>query len=270
VYYASTCTACPNACGLHVKTREGRPIKLEGNPDHPINRGALCARGQASIGWTYHPDRFRGPMRRGADGALVPIAWDEAIQLLAVEVRKAGARTWVLGGDRGPTASTWLDRWIEAVGAGGRVVYDPFAPEALRGAARAVFGVDSVPIFDLSESDFILDFGSDFLETGLAPVEHARQLAAARDVDEAGRRATRFVYVGPRLSMTGSNADEWVSIRPGTEGLLALALARVALESGGGTEASRAGLSSLLSRLDAAAAAEKTGVPAATIERLGR
>src|SRR5690606_31164767 len=83
LYYASTCLECPVGCGLHVKTREGRPIKLEGNPEHPVNRGALCARGQASIGRTYHPDRFAGPMRRGANGELEPIAWDEAIALLA-------------------------------------------------------------------------------------------------------------------------------------------------------------------------------------------
>ena len=58
VTYASTCQECPAACGLHVRTRESRPIKLEGNPDHPINQGALCARGQAGLYRTYAPDRF--------------------------------------------------------------------------------------------------------------------------------------------------------------------------------------------------------------------
>ena len=62
VYYASTCGECAAGCGLHVKTREGRPIKLEGNPLHPVNQGALCAKGQVSIGRLYHPDRFTGPM----------------------------------------------------------------------------------------------------------------------------------------------------------------------------------------------------------------
>src|SRR5215470_8343921 len=70
VIYASTCQECSTGCGIHVRTREGRPVKLEGNPEHPINRGALCGRGQASIGRTYHPDRFRKPQRRGAGGAL--------------------------------------------------------------------------------------------------------------------------------------------------------------------------------------------------------
>jgi molybdopterin-containing oxidoreductase family iron-sulfur binding subunit len=74
VVYASTCQECSAGCGLHVRTREGRPIKLEGNPEHPINQGSLCGRGQASIVRTYHPDRFRGPQARGPDGTLQPIA----------------------------------------------------------------------------------------------------------------------------------------------------------------------------------------------------
>ena len=67
-WYASTCQECPVGCGVHVKTREGRPIKLEGAPDHPINRGTLCAAGQSSIGRTYHPDRYASPMVKGGDG----------------------------------------------------------------------------------------------------------------------------------------------------------------------------------------------------------
>ena len=76
-FYASTCTACSAACGLHVKTREGRPIKLEGNPDHPINKGRLCATGQVDLGRTYHPDRYTGPMAKGPTG-LEPTTWAES------------------------------------------------------------------------------------------------------------------------------------------------------------------------------------------------
>lgn len=270
VHYASTCLECPVGCGLHVKTREGRPIKLEGNPEHPVNRGALCARGQAGIGRTYHPDRFPGPMRRGGDGVLAPISWDEAIALLATELAKAGNRTWMLGGQTGPTVGAVIDQWLGAVGAGGRVVYEPFAPEALVGATRTLFGITSEPVFDLAGADLVIDFGSDFLETGLSPVEHARQLAAARDAGDEGRRTTRVVYVGPRLSMTGSNADEWLAAKPGSEGLLALALARVALANGGGTEAARAALAGVLGRFAPETVAETVGLPAETIERVGR
>jgi anaerobic selenocysteine-containing dehydrogenase len=83
VHYASTCMECSAACGLHVRTREARPVKHEANPDPPINRGALCARGQASIGRTFHPDRFRGPMARGADSLNVATASGIALHHVA-------------------------------------------------------------------------------------------------------------------------------------------------------------------------------------------
>jgi molybdopterin-containing oxidoreductase family iron-sulfur binding subunit len=269
VYYASTCRECPAGCGLHVKTREGRPIKLEGNPDHPVNRGKLCARGQAGIGRTYHPDRFAGPMRRGADGALQPVSWQDAVAELAAEIGRAPQKTFVLGGEVGPTLSGLLDQFVRSTGAGGRTVYEPFAPEALREATRKLFGVASVPVFDLSEADLILDFGSDFLESGASPTEHAAQLAAARDVQAHPTGGARLVSVGPRLSLSVSNADEWLAARPGGEGILALALARVAIEKGAGTAEHQGLLGGLLAGYDAASAAQKVDVPAETIVRLG-
>ena len=76
-YYSSTCRECAAACGILVETRDGRAIKIEGNVEHPLNRGALCARGQAALQGLYNPDRYRGPMmRQGAE--LVPVTWDEA------------------------------------------------------------------------------------------------------------------------------------------------------------------------------------------------
>jgi molybdopterin-containing oxidoreductase family iron-sulfur binding subunit len=261
VYYASTCQECPTACGVHVRTREGRPVKLEGNPEHPVNRGSLCSRGQASIGRTYHPDRYRQPMVRGEDGALEPISWEDAIARLAGALREGGSRSWLLGGEIGPTASLWLDRVVETLGLGGRVVYEPFAPEALREASRVLFGAPAEPIFDLSESDFILDLGSDFLEAGPSPVEHGRQLAAARDADREETRGTHLVSIGPRLSMTVSNADEWIAAAPGSEGAVAAALA--------GLVDGDPAVMALLPSVSVAEAAEAAGIDAADLERIG-
>ncbi|MDH3214100.1 MAG: twin-arginine translocation signal domain-containing protein, partial [Myxococcales bacterium] len=182
VFYASTCQECPAGCGLHVRTREGRPVKLEGNPEHPINRGALCARGQAGIGRTYHPDRYRGPLLRAADGTLAPISWEQATARLAQAIQKAGSRFGVLGGATGPTLSGLIDSWMAALGGGLRVVYEPFAYTALSEASSAVFGVAGRPLFDLSEADFVIDFGADAMESWLSPVEYARQIEQARDV----------------------------------------------------------------------------------------
>ena len=88
-YYASSCTECSAGCGLHVRTREGRAVKLEGNPEHPINRGKLCSRGQAALQGLYNPGRLKGPMARGADGKLQEITWDDAVARLAAKVSAA-------------------------------------------------------------------------------------------------------------------------------------------------------------------------------------
>jgi anaerobic selenocysteine-containing dehydrogenase/Fe-S-cluster-containing dehydrogenase component len=273
VVYASTCMECEAACGLHVRTREARPIKLEGNPEHPINRGALCARGQAGIFRTFHPDRFRAPLERRG-GKLEPITWEQAATRLGEKLKTAAGRTAVFGSPTGPTLSGLIERWLEAVGGGTRVDYEPFTYEALREAAKAVYGVDSRPIFDLTDTDLVIDFGADALGTGISPVEHARQLMAARDASrEAGRNA-RLVYVGPRLDETASMADEWLPAKPGSEGLVALAVARVTFEErraagrpvGGDPEL----LASVLSDFDANEVAASAGIPADAIRRLGK
>ncbi len=226
VDYASTCLECSSGCGLHVKTREGRPIKLEGNPEHPMNQGRLCARGQASIGRTYHPDRIAGPATRSGDGSLQPISWDDARGKLAAKLGSAAGKTWILGGPVGPSLDGLLDQIVAATGIAGRLRYEPFGDQALRDASQQVFGANAVPIFDLTGADLVVDFGSDFLETGRSPVEHARQLSEGRDVAVQANGGARVVCVGARQNLTASNADDWVPAKPGSEGVLALALAQ--------------------------------------------
>ncbi len=268
VVYASTCQECSAGCGLHVRTREGRPVKLEGNPEHPINRGRLCARGQASIGRSYHPDRFRGPLRRDPDGALKQVSWEEAQALLVEKLAAARGRIRMISGETGPTLGALIERWLEAVG-GQRLVYEPFAYASLRQAAGAVFGVAGLPLFDLEGADLVVDFGADALEGWLSPTEHARQLAAARDVASHPEGGARLVYVGPRLSMTASSADEWLPARPGSEGILALGLARVAADAGQTGAVDPGLLAGLLRDYDPESVASRTGVPAEQIRGLG-
>src|SRR5437867_10939795 len=86
-YYASTCRECAAGCGIHVKVREGRAIKIEGNPESPINRGRLCARGQAGLQGLYNPDRIADPMSRKADGTWEKLTWDQALQQFSAKVQ---------------------------------------------------------------------------------------------------------------------------------------------------------------------------------------
>ena len=183
VVYASTCQECPAACGLHVKTREGRPIKLEGNPEHPINRGRLCARGTAGIGRTYHPDRIEGPASRASDGSLQPISWDDAKSKLAAKLGSAAGKTWILGGSVGPSLDGLVDQFVAATGIAGRVTFDPFGQDALIAASESVFGVSAAPSFDVSGADLIIDFGP-------GPGVKGGRIVAAGDVDAVMKSPT--------------------------------------------------------------------------------
>jgi molybdopterin-containing oxidoreductase family iron-sulfur binding subunit len=268
-WYASTCMECSAACGLHVQSREGRPIKLEGNPEHPINRGKLCARGQASLGRTYHPDRYAGPLMRSAAGALESASWDDARAELVGRLKAAGGQAWIMGAPVGPSLDGVLTQFASAAGLAGRIVYEPFAHEALREGTRAVFGVASLPIFDVGEADLLIDLGSDFLDTGRSPVENSQQFADARDVKQNEYGGTRLISVGPRLDLTTTSADRWIPAKAGSEGLVALALAKAVFDVRGvpaGIDA--ADVQGFLAASDAATAASRAGIERSDLDAL--
>ena len=261
-WYASTCTECGAGCGLHVKTREGRAVKLEGNPDHPVNRGKLCSRGQASLQGLYNPGRLKGPMARTPSGEFQPITWDDAIQRLTAKLSAAGGKLAVISGAGRGTFSDLLAEWTSALN-GTLVRYEPFDHEPLRAANQAVFGRDELPAHDFGKARYIVSFGADFLETWLAPVENQRGFAQSHGFHDG--RMAKHVAFAPRMSLTGQNADEWHAIRPGSEAALALALANL-LVSEHGAEAG--GLGASLSRFSPELAAKETGLDVAVIRRI--
>ena len=227
-YYASTCRECGAGCGIHVKVREGRALKLEGNPDSPVNRGRLCARGQAALQGLYNPDRITGPLQRNAAGQFAPVAWDDAIATLRTRVSNAGGRgiVFVTGLESG-TFGDLVDEWMKDAG-GRRVTCEPFGFEALREGNRLAFGDASVPDYDFAAAKYILSFGADFMETWLSPVGFQNAFTRAHSF-ESGESSgmAKFVYVGPRMPQTAFSSDEWLPVTPGSEGLLALAMAQV-------------------------------------------
>ncbi|HYR06720.1 MAG TPA: molybdopterin dinucleotide binding domain-containing protein [Longimicrobium sp.] len=209
-WYTSTCRECPAGCGIQVETHEGRATKVEGNPLHPISHGNLCSRGQASVQGLYHPDRFTGPsvMEFGVDQPR-SVSWSQAERVVAEEIRRAprGSVVFLTGEYRG-TMDTLVDQFAAATGAR-RVRYAP-----LEDAPRDL---------DFANADLLVSFGADFLETWGSPVDYAWQFAQMHGYRN-GRRG-RFVWVGPHRPLTGLNADLWIQTRPGTEALVAQALA---------------------------------------------
>ncbi len=266
-WYASTCTECSAGCGLHVKTREGRAIKLEGNPEHPVNAGTLCARGQAGLQGLYNPGRLTGPMQRNAAGGFDPIEWDAAIALLAQRVGQAGAATVAINGYGPGTFSTLLADWVGALG--GRVVrWQPFDHEPVRAAGRQVFGIDALPSHDFARARQIVSFGADFLETWLSPTENQRGFAEVHGFRDG--QMARHVFVAPRMSLTGLNADQWLGVAPGTETLVALAMANLILSERTSAPADANALRGALAGYTTEMAAQASGVEAGEIERLAR
>src|SRR5947208_12894417 len=179
-------------------------------------------------------------MARGADGRWQTLTWDEAIARLGAKVKEArgtGA-VFVTGletGSFGELVGSWMKE------AGGRhLTYEPFAFEALREGNRIAFGTSAIPWYDFAGARYIVSFGADFMETWLSPVGYQNAFTRAHAF-QGGRDSppARFVHVGPRLSLTGMSADEWLAAAPGTEGILALAMAHVILNERLGPPPSR-------------------------------
>ncbi|MCE9602373.1 MAG: 4Fe-4S dicluster domain-containing protein [Gemmatimonadetes bacterium] len=246
-YYATTCRECAAGCGLIVEVRDGRAIKAEGNPEHPVNKGALCARGQSGLQGLYNPDRFRGPMKREGD-KLVPTTWAEGMQLLAAKLGEVkskgnGAKVAVINQHEQGSFPAFLDSVLGGFGIAPHHSYDAEAPIAVAQANKAAYGA-SWPRIDFSAASLIVSFSADFLDGWGLPVPQQLAFSEARGKVEG---APRFIYVGARRSLTGLNADQWIPARPGTE----LAI-----------------VNALLGRGSVAAAAEAAGVGVKLIEGL--
>ncbi|MDH3222142.1 MAG: 4Fe-4S dicluster domain-containing protein [Gemmatimonadota bacterium] len=258
-WYASVCQECSAGCGIRVRTREGRAVMIEGNPEHPVSAGGVCSRGVSALQSLYDPDRVATPMRRGEAG-LQGSTWDDAMQALVGGLQGA-ANPLFLTGILGPTEELLVSQFVAAVG-GRRVVFDPLYDTALREATRIAFGVDTLPQYDLANSALVVSFGADFLETWGSPVAMSRQFAHMHGVDHGEKG--RFVFLGSRLSLTGQNADEWIPIPAGSEAAVALGMAAHLVQAG----ADAGPYADLLSAHSAESAAQAAGTEATAIAAL--
>lgn len=295
----SVCPLCPAGCGVHVRVmdadvdvvRDGQrgvmratvAKKLEGLPAHPVNQGRLCARGQAAIQVTYHPDRLRQPMKRTGprgSGQYQPVTWDEALAELTsrLDTLAGAGRMHALAYFRKPRASTrdeLVSLLLDRLGAPPPLRVSLLDEEVLRRANALSFGHARLPTIDLAHARFVLAFGADFLGTWNSPVAQGAGYGAMRQ----GTRGVRgmFVQLEPRMSQTGANADLWLPVRPGTEGALALGVAHVILRDGLARASSAGPAGALVEGWDgglpqfAPAAVERiTGIGAARIEELAQ
>jgi anaerobic selenocysteine-containing dehydrogenase len=274
-WYASTCRQCPAGCGIIVRTINGRAKKIEGNPLHPLNHGKLCARGQAGLQVLYNPDRLKNAVRQsGGRGSrqFEPIYWPDALDLLGNKIAtlSSAQRLAFLGGLMPSHTYRLATRLLEALGATPPVIYDMQSALEGRGAAlqlsQAFFGAPELPEYDISQSDVVLSFGANFLETWMSPVAQSAAYGAMRQ----GRKGSRglFIQFEPRLSATGASADEWIPVQPGVEGFVALAIGRIIVEERLGHVGSHRPQAVLYQNVDVRDMSAASDVPVETLRRL--
>ncbi len=263
-WYASTCRECPAGCGLLAKNREGRVIKLEGNPLHPVNRGALCIRGQAALQGIYNPDRLQTPQLKTADGWQT-VSFRDAGDLIRQKITVAAAggsnRVAMFTETVGRTQLELFTTVLERFNSAPPVVFEPLAHEALKFAQQRLFGAPALPVLHMDQCDLLIGFGADFLETWLSPVEYARKFKHMHAYQNGAKG--RFVQVSPFQSLTGANADRWIACRPGTEALVMMGLIRALAEAPDGRTIDRnvvEALSETLAACTPEMVAERAGV----------
>ncbi len=233
----SVCLLCPSGCGVLARVADGRVVKLEGNPMHPINQGALCPKGQAAPELLYNPDRLGVPLRQAGErgsGQWEPITWDEAIQTVAqklASLRDAGQpeqAAFLYGETRGQMRPL-IERFMQVIGSPNAISHDSLNIEAAKLANYYTQGVYDLPAYDLENSHYVLSFGANLLEAGRTP---QRMIIGYAFLRRGRTDRGKVVIIDPRQGISGAKADEWVPIVPGTDGALALGLANVIIRSG--------------------------------------
>ena len=282
----STCALCEAGCGIKVRVVEGRAVKIEGNPGHPVNSGGLCSRGQAALQALYHSDRIHSPLRRvGArgEGKWKPISWNQAIGEVVAKLGKLRAaghpeRLVLIDGEAGSFTYDLWARFLSAFGSPNHIGLGSARAAGVKLATLYTQGRYGLPAYDLDRTRLVLAMGTDLLESSGQAMHFMRAASVARQ---------RVICVSPRRP--GCRLDEWIPIAPGGYGALALSLAHVLVRDGlvdrdflrdsvSGFSAwqDQAGVEQpgFEALIRAAHAPEKTqemtGIPAVTVERLAR
>ena len=265
---ATACGECPAGCGLLVQTEGGRLQHLAGNPNHPVNLGEICPRGQAALKGLYDPGRIKGPARqiRRGSGNFEALDWPAAIRVVAdaLHTSEPAGVVFLLG--------LFPDHLFDLV----QMIANAAGMSALRytalgeldgrvtlmDAAQKLFGISKIPYFDMQHAAVTFSFGADFTEAWLSPVAYSRQYHWMRQ-DSSGERGY-LVQFEPRKSQTAALADEWIPLRPGSEMLVARTLAGLV------AELNPTPLPVGVSGLDVDKTARESGVSEVDLRRLAR
>lgn len=211
-YYASTCA--DTGLGILIKVREGRPIKVEGNPDHPMSMGALSARTQSAILSLYDPERIKAPMVRDrGNGSTRELSWADADLMVVDRLKKAVSKGSEIRFVSAPTTSPSMRRLMQEFMSGlprsQWIEFDPCALEEVVHGQVESYGTAVTPAYRFDEAEMVVSIGADFLGTWPNAVENMRQWSKGRKLAQgASSKMSKLICFESGMSLTGANADE--------------------------------------------------------------
>ncbi len=264
VWYASTCAQCAAGCGIHGRVREGRVLKLEGNPDSSMNHGKICMMGQSGVQAHYNPDRIKTPMLREG-GNLVAVSWEKAVGAIQEKLSAANGDqvAWFTGTLSGHQAAL-VSNHLEALGSRKHYIHEPINASVWQAVNKDMLG-EAMPRLRLDKAQMILSFGADFLGTWISPVHFSGEYAKFRKQKRRGL----LVTIEPKMSLTGANSDLWIPAIPGTEGVISLGIAHQLVKNHSKDMSSLpASVQGLINKYDAATTAKIAGIDEKRIQRI--
>ncbi|MBC8172654.1 MAG: TAT-variant-translocated molybdopterin oxidoreductase [Chitinophagales bacterium] len=215
-WYASSFISGGDYCSILVKTREGRPIKIEGNRDSKITKGGTSARAQASVLSLYDTARLAGPAVRTKEGTYTNSTWEVVDQTIAGKLAaNPNANIRLLTSTiLSPSTKAVFSKFTEKYPNTKVYSYDAISSAGLLMANMASKGVKAVPHYAFEKAKVIVSFDADFLATWISPLEYTKGYVQNRKVHSGRTEMSRHYQVESRLSVTGSNADYRIALTP--------------------------------------------------------
>lgn len=243
-YYASSYFDGVDYSSVIVKVRDGRPIKVEGNTLSPVIKGGTSARTQASVLNLYDNSRYKSPLQNKQD-----ITWEQADEQIISqlnEIKERQGKIVLLSPTIiSPTTKSAISEFLQAYPGAEHILYDVSSASGILKANEASFGQPFVPSYRFDKAELIVSFDADFLGSWLSPVEFTRQYAQNRKLTEGQRTLSRHIHFEGAMSLTGSNADQRIQVRPSQQIVV---------------------LANLLNEIRSLMGSEKVSVPASSVD----
>ncbi len=228
----SHCFQCPACCGIRGYLEDGRVVKIEANLVHPNNRGRICARGQSGANQVYDPDRILYPLKRtGArgSGTWKRISWDDAYQEISGRlsaIRQKGHPEELVFHYGDTRSADMVERFGHAFGTP-HILKSWLPMETNKAMGLKLTWGQAPDVPDVLNTRYILNFGSDMYSSHILYTSFAQRVVDARTLNGA-----KLVTFDPLLSNTAGRSDEWFPLKPGAEGIVALAMANYIMQEG--------------------------------------